>query len=141
MRGGVFGYGIDDAVIDAYEWPIETFDDGDEIFIFGFSRGAYTAFGPTVYSRFEMKMPDPDAPSPKTLEQTEQRWFVGAHANVGGGVDNDLLAQVPLKWLLGKAVEHGLAFRGDVEPIPTSSTLQPRTASPNSRAALNASWN
>jgi uncharacterized protein (DUF2235 family) len=40
VRGGVFGYGIDDAVIDAYEWLIETFDDGDEIFIFGFSRGA-----------------------------------------------------------------------------------------------------
>jgi uncharacterized protein (DUF2235 family) len=43
VRGGVFGYGVDEVVIDAYEWLIENFDDGDEIFIFGFSRGAYTA--------------------------------------------------------------------------------------------------
>ena len=37
------GYGIDDEIINAYTWLIENFDDGDEIFIFGFSRGAYTA--------------------------------------------------------------------------------------------------
>jgi uncharacterized protein (DUF2235 family) len=42
-RGGVAGYGVDDEIIDAYTWLIENFDDGDEIFIFGFSRGAYTA--------------------------------------------------------------------------------------------------
>ena len=235
VRGGVFGYGIDDAVVDAYEWLIETFDDGDEIFIFGFSRGAYTArslsgflsrcgllragaplsirqlyerykkgsdvlsihelrampssngdgleerwmrrhareipvkftgvwdtvgalagsthfslitggnhdfldvalrrseqfafhalaidehrraFRPTLYSRFDMKVTDLDAPPPRTLDQTEQRWFVGAHANVGGGLDNDLLAQVPLKWLLDKATLHGLSFRGDIDADP-----------------------
>jgi uncharacterized protein (DUF2235 family) len=27
----------------AYEWLVENYNDGDEIFIFGFSRGAYTA--------------------------------------------------------------------------------------------------
>jgi uncharacterized protein (DUF2235 family) len=42
-RGGVAGYGVDDEIIDAYTWLIENLDDGDEIFIFGFSRGAYTA--------------------------------------------------------------------------------------------------
>jgi len=42
-RGGVTGYGIDDEIIEAYTWLIQNFDDGDEIFIFGFSRGAYTA--------------------------------------------------------------------------------------------------
>src|SRR5665213_1596231 len=42
-RGGITGYGIDNEIIDAYAWLIENFDDGDEIFIFGFSRGAYTA--------------------------------------------------------------------------------------------------
>jgi uncharacterized protein (DUF2235 family) len=230
IRGGVFGYGIDDVVINAYEWLIETFDDGDEIFIFGFSRGAYTArslsglisrcgllkpgaplsirqlyerykrgndvlsihellakpavpgepheerwmrrfcreirvkftgvwdtvgalagtshfalitggnhdfldvalrrseeyafhalaidehrlaFRPTLYSRFRMK--DGSSPPARPLDQVEQRWFVGAHANVGGGVDNDLLAQVPLKWLASKATMHGLAFRQNIE--------------------------
>ena len=43
VRGGVAGYGIDDEILRAYTWLIENFDDGDEIFIFGFSRGAYTA--------------------------------------------------------------------------------------------------
>ncbi|QXX76133.1 DUF2235 domain-containing protein [Methylovirgula sp. HY1] len=43
IRGGLFGYGIDDVVIAAYEWLIETYADGDEVFIFGFSRGAFTA--------------------------------------------------------------------------------------------------
>jgi len=37
----VAGYGVDDEIIDAYTWLIENFDDGDEVFIFGFSRGAY----------------------------------------------------------------------------------------------------
>ena len=43
IRGGAFGYGIDDVVVAAYEWLIETYQDDDELFIFGFSRGAYTA--------------------------------------------------------------------------------------------------
>jgi uncharacterized protein (DUF2235 family) len=42
-RGGITGWGIDDEIIEAYTWLIQNFDDGDEIFIFGFSRGAYTA--------------------------------------------------------------------------------------------------
>jgi hypothetical protein len=31
------------------------------------------------------------------VAHVEQRWFVGAHANVGGGYENDLLAQIPLE--------------------------------------------
>jgi len=41
--GGVFGQGLDDNIRLAYEWLIENYNDGDEIFIFGFSRGAFTA--------------------------------------------------------------------------------------------------
>jgi uncharacterized protein (DUF2235 family) len=41
-RGGT-GYGIDDEIIEAFTWLIQNFDEGDEIFIFGFSRGAFTA--------------------------------------------------------------------------------------------------
>ena len=43
IRGGAFGYGIDDVVVAAYEWLIENYQDKDAVFIFGFSRGAYTA--------------------------------------------------------------------------------------------------
>ncbi|MGY4447717.1 hypothetical protein ACVWZR_002377 [Bradyrhizobium sp. i1.3.1] len=41
--GGVFGQGLDENIRLAYEWLIENYRDGDEIFIFGFSRGSYTA--------------------------------------------------------------------------------------------------
>jgi hypothetical protein len=51
---------------------------------------------------------------PRDLDHVEQRWFVGAHANVGGGYANDLLAQIPLEWLMSKAIAHGLEFKDSV---------------------------
>ena len=45
LRGGAFGFGIDDVVVAAYLWLEENYEDGDEVFVFGFSRGAYTASG------------------------------------------------------------------------------------------------
>jgi Uncharacterized alpha/beta hydrolase domain (DUF2235) len=56
------------------------------------------------------------------LEQVEQRWFVGAHANVGGGYPSDVLAQAPLKWLMDKAASHGLRFRSDFDMDPVDPT-------------------
>jgi uncharacterized protein (DUF2235 family) len=43
LLGLAFGKGLDENITDAYEWLIEQYDPGDEIFIFGFCRGAYTA--------------------------------------------------------------------------------------------------
>jgi uncharacterized protein (DUF2235 family) len=40
---GIFGWGLDQAVVAAYEWLMDAHSEGDEIFNFGFSRGAYTA--------------------------------------------------------------------------------------------------
>lgn len=237
--GGLFGYGLDADITDAYQWLIENYNPGDDIFIFGFSRGAYTArslagfiakcgllkpgapLGVTqLYNRYRRKdaptiwtlldQGDNAVPAGATLEEqwmikysmaihikfvgvwdtvgevgipfgnipgisrstlgflttglrrpidygfhalaidehrraysptlwtiksggvtdratdletypprpllsVEQRWFVGAHANVGGGYESDLLPQVPLRWLMSKASLHGLAFRNDVE--------------------------
>jgi uncharacterized protein (DUF2235 family) len=231
VRGGVFGYGVDEVVIDAYEWLIENYDNGDEIFIFGFSRGAYTArslsgfisrcgllipgaplsisqlydrykkgndaysiyelkehpdnpayhieekwmlrysravpvkftgvwdtvgsmsesnhftlltggnhafldtnlrrsqtfayhalaidehrkaFAPTLLTKFVYKSGINQVPD-RPLNDVEQRWFVGAHANVGGGSANDLLSQAPLKWMMERASHHGLSFRHAVD--------------------------
>ena len=36
------GYGLDDNILDAYRWLSANYEDGDRIFLFGFSRGAYT---------------------------------------------------------------------------------------------------
>ncbi|MET4322516.1 DUF2235 domain-containing protein [Bradyrhizobium sp. RT5a] len=227
--GGAFGQGLDDNIRLAYEWLIENYRDGDEIFIFGFSRGAYTAralagliaidgllqqgspigvselfdrykrgdaetiwrlkemeaagntakmspqekwllkyarpvnvkvvgvwdtvgsigiaagdFTGISSSQFDylqtgLRLPIQNgyqalaidehrakfaptiwdvhrsAAKPRPLSSVEQRWFVGAHANVGGGYETDLLAQPPLRWLMKKAESQGLAFRSEVD--------------------------
>ena len=41
--GLAFGYGISDNVADAYQFLMRTFEEGDRVYVFGFSRGAYTA--------------------------------------------------------------------------------------------------
>lgn len=234
FKGGGFGKGVSENIADAYEWLIDEYNPGDEIFIFGFSRGAYTArslagfiakcgllkpgaplgvnqlyeryrraddrtiwtifdrladgtlnatleerwmmkyaqcvpikfigvwdtvgalgvpvlsipgvsrstlgflhtglrrpiehgfhalaidehryaFSPTLWTIRKPKDQAVKVAPPRPLTSVEQRWFAGAHANVGGGCHSDLLAQVPLRWIMSKASLHGLAFRNDVE--------------------------
>lgn len=43
IRGGAFGYGLSRNVRDTYRFIVENFEPGDELFLFGFSRGAFTA--------------------------------------------------------------------------------------------------
>lgn len=229
FKGGTFGKGVSKNVVQAYEWLIDHYNDGDDIFIFGFSRGAYTArslagfitkYGllkpgaplsvPQMFARYQaadkktiwklnsevdsgecddhedierwmvqyarcinikmvgvwdtvgalgvpylnipgfsrstlgwhhtgLRIPiehgfhalaidehrPPFAPTlwtvrkgikatPRLLESVEQRWFAGAHGNVGGGYTNDLLGQPPLRWMARKAANLGLEFRYDV---------------------------
>lgn len=40
---GAFGVGLDDAIVDCYRFLALNYEPGDRIFVFGFSRGAYTA--------------------------------------------------------------------------------------------------
>jgi uncharacterized protein (DUF2235 family) len=71
------------------------------------------AFAPTLWTKSIRR--DADTYAPRTLAQVEQRWFVGAHSDVGGGYDNGLLAQISLKWLMQKAALHGLTFKDTVD--------------------------
>ena len=230
VRGGVTGVGIDNEIIDAYTWLTQCFEAGDEIFIFGFSRGAYTArslsgliakcgvlrpgaplsieqlyaryrarrgqtinelihgpqpadleerwivkyceptkikmvgvwdtvgslgspiasmkskivkylgldthlrvqnefafhalaideqrksFEPTFWTKTTSNSASAGTTQPRPLREVEQRWFVGAHANVGGGYASDILAQPPLQWLMGKALGLDLQFRDTFVP-------------------------
>ncbi len=43
LRGGAFGFGLSRNVKDTYRFIVENFEPGDELFLFGFSRGAFTA--------------------------------------------------------------------------------------------------
>jgi uncharacterized protein (DUF2235 family) len=42
LLGGAFGWGLKKKILDAYRFLMTTFDPGDELFFWGFSRGAYT---------------------------------------------------------------------------------------------------
>lgn len=42
-RGGMFGTGLIENVREAYRFLVFNYDPGDEIYVFGFSRGAYSA--------------------------------------------------------------------------------------------------
>lgn len=42
IRGGVSGVGISRNILQAYRFLMELYGEGDDIFLFGFSRGAYT---------------------------------------------------------------------------------------------------
>ncbi|MFC9292106.1 DUF2235 domain-containing protein, partial [Streptomyces sp. NPDC057052] len=43
LRGGAFGVGLSRNVLDAYRFLVEMYEPDDELFLFGFSRGAFTA--------------------------------------------------------------------------------------------------
>lgn len=43
VKGLAFGSGFEANVLDAYRYLMEVYNDGDDTYIFGFSRGAYTA--------------------------------------------------------------------------------------------------
>jgi hypothetical protein len=68
-------------------------------------------FAPTLWTKLSSTQS-----IPRPIESVEQRWFVGAHANVGGGYFSDVLSQPPLKWMMSKANKLGMSFTGDVKP-------------------------
>lgn len=199
--GGAFGTGMYCDVREAYSWLSEHYRPDDEVFIFGFSRGAATALSlanlvdscgivgaTTTYSfedanrlyclpgfsrdglasqRFRKNSEDFGRPSPLrflglfdtvaslflrrlwredmhiltlpnsahrvahaiALDENRsmfrsvrfpsapaggtlaERWFSGAHANIGGGYACDPLATLPLRWMMLEAASCGLSFR------------------------------
>lgn len=43
LRGGAFGVGLSDKIQKGYAHLVDVYEEGDEIYVLGFSRGAYTA--------------------------------------------------------------------------------------------------
>ena len=70
----------------------------------------------------------------ETNEDVEQRWFPGAHADVGGGYEDDLLPDPPLAWIAAKAAERGLHFVNDRQE--TDETGKVPASVPRSPAAF-----
>lgn len=43
LPGGAFGAGLDKHILDGYHHLVDVYNDGDEVYLLGFSRGAYSA--------------------------------------------------------------------------------------------------
>ncbi|MGY6025349.1 DUF2235 domain-containing protein [Streptomyces spinosirectus] len=43
LPGGAFGWGLSGNVLAAYRFLVETYEPGDQLYLFGYSRGAFTA--------------------------------------------------------------------------------------------------
>lgn len=50
------------------------------------------------------------SPSEKPVQNLEQRWFIGAHCDVGGGYTDRRLSDTALRWIQDKASALGLAL-------------------------------
>tara|TARA_R110000868_G_scaffold141226_1_gene357514 strand:+ start:1127 stop:2299 length:1173 start_codon:yes stop_codon:yes gene_type:complete len=68
------------------------------------------AFEPTLWSRFVPEPLDPPPPAAPREPVVEQRWFIGAHADVGGG-NPTALPEIAMAWLAEKAEQAGLALK------------------------------
>ena len=84
------------------------------------------AFAPTLWSN-----QGATSAKPRPIERTEQRWFISAHANVGGGCFNDPLAQLPFNWLAHKAESLGLAFSDGFATEPNAANAPISIPMPN----------
>lgn len=204
--GGAIGAGLEMNIVQGYEFLAENYEDGDEVYVLGFSRGAYTArslvgmirncglilpkhLGLRVamaYGIYRTRGDDVDSftaklfrssfcreikikfvgvwdtvgalgipldvlkvlnmkfyefhdtklskivenachaiavdehrgeydvclwnPDTAPQEKLEQRWFAGAHCDVGGGYPDRRLSDVTLRWIQDKASALGLAL-------------------------------
>jgi hypothetical protein len=73
-------------------------------------------FGVTLWRVFVPDGADHDAIEADWARFYEQRWFVGAHSDVGGGYGDDRLPDITLRWIMEKASALGLTFLSAVEP-------------------------
>ncbi|HYE72516.1 MAG TPA: DUF2235 domain-containing protein [Blastocatellia bacterium] len=210
LSGGILGVGLSQNIRQGYQWLSERYEAGDEVFVFGFSRGAYTARSlvglvrkcgvlqpdkihqvQSAYELYRRKEVHPDAAEAVNFrsansceirvkfigvwdtvgalglpssyvpfgrnfftwhdtelskivdyayhalaidehredfapavwtgkvkpenKHVEQRWFIGAHSNVGGGNPNDPLPNIALRWLQRAAVACDLEITGEIE--------------------------
>jgi len=88
IQGGAMGAGLDKNIRDAYRFVVHNYVRGDDIFVFGFSRGAYTARStvgfirnvgilrkehadliPTAYRMYRAKTHHPDSQTARDLRK------------------------------------------------------------------------
>lgn len=120
LTGGMLGAGIDKNIQDAYRFLVHNYLPGDEVFLFGFSRGAYTARSlvglirnagllrkinadliPKAYALYRQPA-QPDAPSAVRFREAHswEKWevriaFIGVWDTVGAlGVPSQIVRRM-----------------------------------------------
>ncbi|KAF8749065.1 alternative mRNA splicing, via spliceosome [Rhizoctonia solani] len=133
----MIAWNFDQVIIGAYRWLSDHYQPGDQIFLFGFSRGAYQVrtlagmihtvgliypgnqeqipFAWAIYSgdeRDSVKNKFKEAFCPEHSQ--EYVWFAGTHSDIGGGNKaNPTLDRggEPLKWMMEEAHKKGLSVQ------------------------------
>ena len=137
VTGGIFGVGLSENVQDAYRFLAQNYADGDEIYLFGFSRGAYTvrsAAGfirkcgllkkahlgrlPEAFALYRRRDATPDSPEAEAFRSRYSRHpvrikFIGVWDTVGAlGIPADL----PFRFLtVGRYEFHNVALSRSVD--------------------------
>lgn len=113
VRGGVLGYGVNRTVREAYQWLVDNYADGDRIYLFGFSRGAFEARGLAgLISHFGLLKRG----CPLSVSQLFERYKLGFNARFLATVINALeggeTLSVEDKWLHKYSREINIHFIG-----------------------------
>lgn len=124
-----YGLPIDEMTrgISNWVWPLELPDRVLSLRV-KFARHALaldderTTFHPVLWTEQQKGEPPPPVPATIDGEKLVQVWFVGMHANVGGGYPDDAVAFVPLYWLLSEAQKYGLDFK--VSPVADPDSIK-----------------
>ena len=58
-------------------------------------------------------------------QSLKQRWFPGAHADIGGGYEDSRLSDFSLEWIANEARAKGLRFMGSIERCHSLRALEP----------------
>ena len=123
LLGGGAGVGLSDNVRDAYHFLGHNFEPGSEIYVFGFSRGAYTARSLCGFIKAAGLL---DKPSAKDVWRAYMdRYVTAPHAPAGvvarpSGWDVHRIRG----WLLEKAGDAVGRLGGDVAALPTHGNVK-----------------
>jgi uncharacterized protein (DUF2235 family) len=79
-----------------------------------------------LWTNYTPQRPSAGEPPRTDDRMVEQRWFAGAHCNVGGGYPNDILPLRPRAWIQEKAIACRLGFRSQVVVTDADLDQKPR---------------
>ena len=122
LGGLAFGAGLQDDIADAYVFLMNHYRPGDRVYLFGFSRGAYTArVIAGMLKLYGLSMPGNDALVPYAVEmmwaisKTARRGAGEGVLRAGRGIHQDALGG-PVQAALPRRVGHGQFGRLDRQP-------------------------